>query len=736
MWGTRSDPIRNPGHADVKGREGVSERSNLRLLVLVVLVISLLGTMLARLYYLQVMEGAEYRAAAVNNTVREVVEPAVRGLVIDQAGRPLVSNRTSLVVTVDRQTLAREEDDGAAVVARLAQILDLPVEKISERLKTCGSEGAKPPPVCWNGSPYQPIPIASDVNAQTALTIMEKRSDFPGVNAKLTAIREYPAPFNVNAAHILGYLGPVTEEQLAEQGDSDAWDRLRRTDVVGRSGVEDSYDAQLRGKPGVTMLAVDTAGRVTGTLEEKPPQSGDYLVSTIDAHLQSVVEKELVGAVQRAQRQGYPGDSAAAVVLDVRNGNVLAMASYPTYDPDIWVGGVTQKQFQALMESDSLASNAIQGLFAPGSTYKVVSTAAAGREGYTLYGDYNCPNKVRLGTQTFRNYESAGYGRISLARALEVSCNTVFYNIANRMWEQAGGSDANRNSPDPIAETAEMFGFGSRTGIDLPGESGGRISGRDFKARNWEAKKDTWCKNAVEGYPETRKTDPKLADYFAAIDKENCADGFRWREGDALNAAIGQGDTVVTPLQMAVAYAAIANGGTVYEPRVVKAIVDAQGRTVEKFEPAVKSQLDVPRSTINFLKRTLPGVTTDGSGEDPFIGFPLDQIPVASKTGSAQVTGDKVSTSWFASYAPANKPRYAVVMMVTQGGTGSKTSGPGVRNIYEALFGVKGGTVDPNRSVLVDGAPSKRLPTIRPDGTPVLPRGEQSGFPEQRAEGS
>lgn len=724
------------GRADEKGRGQVSERSNLRLLVLGVLVISLMGTMLARLYYLQVMEGAEYRAAAVNNTVREVVEPAVRGLVVDQAGRPLVSNRTSLVLTVDRQTLSREKDGGAAIVARLAEILDLPEEKISERLKTCGSEGASPPPVCWNGSPYQPIPVASDVKAQTALTIMEKRSDFPGVTAKLTAIREYPAPFNVNAAHILGYLGPVTEEQLAAQGSTDAWDRLRRTDVVGRSGVEDYYDAQLRGKPGVTTLAVDTAGRVTGTLEEKPPQSGDYLVSTIDAHLQSVAEKELVAAVQRAQRQGYPGDSAAAVVLDVRNGNVLAMASYPTYDPEIWVGGVTQKQFQALMESDSLASNTIQGLFAPGSTYKVVSTAAAGREGYTLYGDYDCPNKVKLGTQTFRNYESAGYGRISLARALEVSRNTVFYNIANRMWQTAGGNDANRNSPDPIAETAEMFGFGSRTGIDLPGESGGRISGRDFKARNWEAKKDTWCKNAVEGYPVTRKTDPKLADYFAAIDKENCADGFRWREGDALNAAIGQGDTVVTPLQMAVAYAAIANGGTVYEPRVVKAIVDSQGRTVERFEPEVKSTLDVPESTINFIRRTLPGVTTDGSGEDPFIGFPLAQIPVASKTGSAQVTGDKVSTSWFASYAPANKPRYAVVMMVTQGGTGSKTSGPGVRKIYEALFGVKGGNVNPNRSVLVDGAPSKRLPTIRPDGTPVIPRGSQSGFPESGDGGS
>lgn len=714
----------------------MSERSNLRLLVLGVLVISLLGTMLARLFYLQVLEGSEYRAAAVNNTVREVVEPAVRGLVVDQAGRPLISNRTSLVVTVDRLALQREDDKGEAVIARLANILNLPQENIADRLKTCGSEGAKPPPVCWNGSPYQPIPIASDVQAQTALTIMEKRSDFPGVNAKLSAIREYPAPFNVNAAHILGYLGPVTEEQLTEQGDTERWDRLRRTDVVGRSGVEDSYDTQLRGKPGVTTLAVDTAGRVTGTLEEKAPQSGDYLVSSIDAHLQSVVEKELVGAVQRAQRQGFAGDSAAAVVLDVRNGNVLAMASYPTYDPSIWVGGVTQKQFKSLMEGDSLASNAIQGLFAPGSTYKVVSTAAAGREGYTLYGDYNCPNKVKLGTQTFRNYESAGYGRISLARALEVSCNTVFYGIANRMWEQAGGSDATRSSADPIAETATLFGFGARTGIDLPGESRGRVSGREFKATNWEAQKDTWCKNAVEGYPETRKTDEKLADYFTALDKENCADGFRWREGDALNAAIGQGDTIVTPLQMAVAYAAIANGGTVYQPRVVKAIVDSEGRTVEKFEPKVNSQLDVPRSTINFLRRTLPGVTTDGSGKDPFIGFPLDQIPVASKTGSAQVTGDKVSTSWFASYAPANKPRYAVVMMVTQGGTGSKTSGPGVRKIYEALFGVKGGSVDPSRSVLVDGVPSKKLPTIRPDGTPVIPRGDQSGFPEQAGAGS
>lgn len=705
----------------------MSERSNLRLIVLGILIFSLFATLVSRLFYLQVMEGDEYRAAAASNSVREVVEPAVRGLILDQAGRPLVSNRTSIVVTINRQELNQQDGKGDVVIKRLAEILGTTPESIAERLLPCGTEGAPKPPICWNGSTYQAVPVASDVDPQTALTIMEKRSEFPGVTAKLTAVREYTGPFDVNAAHILGYLGPVTEEQITEQGQLDAYDRLRRTDTIGRSGLENFYDAQLRGKPSVTTLEVDTSGQVTGTVDQKAAVSGNYLVSTIDAKLQSVVEKQLVAAVQRAQGQGYPGDSGAAVVVDVRNGQVLAMASYPTYDPGIWVGGVSQKQYKSLVKSDSLSSNATQGLFAPGSTYKVVSTAAAGKEGYSLYADYQCPKQVELGTQIFRNYESSAYGRISLTRALEVSCNTVFYGLADRMWKAAGGNDATRDSADPIAETASMFGFGSPTGIDLPGESAGRVSGRAFKVQNWEAKRDTWCENAITGYPETRKTDPKLADYYTALDKENCADGFRWREGDALNAAIGQGDTTVTPLQMAMAYAAIANGGTVYEPNLVKAIIGADGTVIERMAPTVKSQLDLPKSTINFLQNSLPGVTTDGSGETPFIGFPLNQIPVASKTGSAQVTGDKVSTSWFASYAPANKPRYAIVMMVTQGGTGSKTSGPSVRKIYEALFGINGTTVDPNKSVLIGGAPSKTLPVIRPDGTPVTPKGKMSG---------
>ncbi len=697
-------------------------------MILGVLVLSLLGTLVSRLMYLQLLSGESYRAAAQSNTAREVVNPAVRGLILDQVGRPLVSNRTSMVVTINRVTLEREADGGKRVINRLAKALEIPAEQISDRLMTCGEEGAKPPPVCWNGSPYQPIPITNDVKPLTALEIMENRTEFAGVIARLEALRIYPTPFNVNAAHILGYLGPVTEQQLDEQGNSTAIDRLRRTDVVGRSGLEAYYDTVLRGTPAVTTLEVDTGGRVTGTVDERPAVPGRYLVSSIDARLQSVVEKQLVDAVQRAQEQGYPGDSGAAVVIDVRNGHVLAMASYPTYDPTIWVGGVTKKQFEDLMSSDSLSSNAIQGLYAPGSTFKVVSTAAAGKEGLNLYGEYKCPNRVKLGSQIFRNFESAAYGKITLARALEVSCNTVFYGIADEFWVRGGGPDSTKASPDPIAEVARMFGLGSKTGIDLPGESTGQVSSRLFKGANWEAKKDVWCRNAVEGYPETRKTDPKLADYFTALDKENCADGFRWREGDALNAAIGQGDTSVTPLQLAMVYAAIANGGTVYEPQVVKGIMSPDGKVVEEVKPKVKSKVAVPKATIKFLQNTLPGVTTDGSGETPFEGFPLDQIPVASKTGSAQVTGNKVSTSWFASYAPADKPRYAIVMMVTQGGTGSKTSGPSVRGIYEAIFGITGEVVNPADSVFIGGAPRKDLPVVRPDGTPVSPQGKDSGM--------
>ena len=704
----------------------MSEKSSLRLIVLGVLVASLVGTLLARLFYLQLVAGDQYKAQAASNSTREVVTPAVRGLILDQHGRPLVANRTSLVVSVDRSELLREEDDGAAVLARLAEALGVTAESLQQRLMPCGSEGAPPLPVCWDGSPYQPVPVAKDVDTETALKIMERRADFPGVMAQLEAVREYPAPFDANLAHVLGYVGPVTQEQLDAQGDSTDPARLRARDLVGRNGLEAQYDGELRGIPGVTTLAVDQAGRVTGTVSETEPVAGNYVVSTIDAHLQQVVEQALSDAVLRSRDAGEIADSGAAVVIDVTNGDVLAMASYPSYDPQIWVGGITTEDYTRLLETKALSSNAIQGTYPPGSTYKAVTTVAAAREGYDLEGTYDCPGDYTVGSQRFRNFESSGYGPISLRRALEVSCNTVFYRIADELWLKSGGLYAPDGAPDPVAETADEFLLGHATGIDLPNEAAGLVSGRDEKLMVWEQRRDGWCADAKAGFPDVRKENARLADYYTALAKENCLDGFRWRNGDAINASIGQGDTAITPLQLAMAYATIANGGTVYQPHVAKAILSSRGEVIQQVTPTVRGTVQAPEGTFDFLRTALAGVTTDGTGRIPFDGFPLDEIPIASKTGSAQVFGAKSTTAWYASFAPADDPKYAVVMMVTQGGTGSLTVGPSIRTIYEALFGVVDGVVDPTQSVLVGGAPSTTLPVVKPDGTPVIPADEAS----------
>lgn len=713
----------------------MSDRSTVRLVVLGVLIVSLVGTLLARLFYLQVVVGDEYAAQAASNTTREIVSPAVRGLILDQRGRPLVANRTSLVVSVDRAVLSRQDDDGDAVLARLGDALGVTPQSLRDRLLPCGSDGAPPLPICWDGSPYQPIPVAKDVPTETALKIMERRADFPGVSAQLEAVREYPAPFDANLAHVLGYVGPVTQEQLDEQGDSTDPARLRSRDLVGRNGLEAQYDAELRGIPGITTLAVDQVGRVTGTVGESDPVAGNYVVTNIDANLQSVVETSLEDAVMRSREAGEIADSGAAVVIDVTNGAVLAMASYPTYDPQLWVGGISNTDYDKLLADQALSSNVIQGTFPPGSTYKVVTTLAAAREGYDLYGTYDCPGDYTVGSQRFRNFESSAYGPITLERALEVSCNTVFYRMADEMWLKSGGLYAPDGAPDPIADMADAFALGRRTGIDLPNEAAGLVSGREEKLAVWEQRRESWCADAKEGFSDLREENPRLAEYYTALAKENCLDGFRWRNGDAINASIGQGDTSITPLQLAMVYAAIANDGTVYQPQVAKAIVSSGGEVVRQFEPVVRGEVQAPEGSFEFLRASLAGVTFDGTGRIPFEGFPLDEIPIASKTGSAQIFGDKSTTAWYASFAPADNPRYAVIVMVTQGGTGSVTVGPSVRSIYEALFGVVDGVVDPSQSVLIGGEPSTTLPIVRPDGIPIVPEASDDAADEPASEG-
>ena len=256
---------------------------------------------------------------------------------------------------------------------------------------------------------------------------------------------------------------------------------------------------------------------------------------------------------------------------------------------------------------------------------------------------------------------------------------------------------------------AKAFGLGKDTGIDLPAESSGRIADRAWKKAYWEKMKGVWCKG-----------DKTKSAYVQQIYRENCADYWQFRAGDAVNFAIGQGETVTTPLQMARVYSAIANGGTLWKPQIAKAVVSPSGKVVKEFKPIATGRVPVSAGTLSYIRNALAQVPVAGTAVTPFLGFPLDKIPVGAKTGTGEVFG-KQTTSWFSTFAPANRPQYAVVMMVSQGGTGGGTGGPSVRKIYDALFGVNGGTINPRAAVLGGNAPPAVLPKIRPDGTLVSP---------------
>ncbi len=715
----------------------MSERSNLRLAVLGVLLLSLVLTLVGRLFFLQVVSAEVYTAKASANQFRYVVTPATRGLILDQLGRPLVANRTSLVVSVDRTALADQKDKGAAVLHRLAKALGVSDTSIKYRLETCGKDAHEKPPICWNGSPYQPVPVAKDITQDLALTIMEKRSDYPGVSAGLEAVREYESPFGVNAAHLLGYLGPVNDTELQVQKDALAAGQkippeslLRSRDLIGRAGLESQYDDTLRGVPGVKKLSVDLSMAVTGTVGETQPTPGNYLVTNIDARLLAVAEKQLYEAILRGRSRTergtsthYKADSGAVVVMDVTNGHVLAMASWPSYDPSVWVGGISKTEYSALTATAAntpLLSRATQGQFVPASTFKIVSASAALQNGYTQDGPYPCPGSLTIAGRKFNNFEGEAPGPVSLTKGLAVSCDTMWYQIAKDFWIKDGGLKPTK-PVDAIENMAKSYGYGKKTGIDLPSESSGRVGGRAFKKARYDALHDAWCRRAVNGYPEY--TDKARAARDKAIASDNCKYGDIYQVGDEVNLAIGQGDTAVTPLQVATAYSALANGGTIWQPQVTKGIVSSSGKLVTAIKPLRTGRLPVSAANLAFLRNAFSQVTSEtyGTGYNAFKGFPLAQIPVAAKTGTGQASNNQQSTSWFSTFAPANKPKYAVVMMVSQGGTGAGTSAPSVRKIYEAIYGITGSTVDPTKSVLLGGSPVSKLPTIKADGTPVYP---------------
>jgi penicillin-binding protein 2 len=688
----------------------MNQRARLSLLVVQIFIFSLLVGLLGRLFYLQVAAGPKYRDAALSIQSRDVITPATRGLIVDSSGVPLALNRVGIAVTVDRTKIDRLPDKGVAVLQSLATLLGLQYADVFQRTRLCGELAKGLRAGCWTGSRFQPIPITKEADPEIALRIVERSDQYPGVSATPVSIRNYPGNAGVNGAHLLGFVGPLTEEDLSGANGRSYF----RSEVIGKAGLESQYDQYLRGTPGIRTVIVDRKEAVTSTSLNSKPIGGEHLVTSIDARVQASAESALADAVKRARAYGKPADGGAAVVMDVTNGQILALASYPTYDPNAFERGLTVAEAENLYSQKAgvpALSRALQGLFAPASTFKAISVVAAASAGYDLNGNYNCPSEVKVGTRAFQNFESKAQGRISLKKAIAISCDTVWYRIAFDEWLRDGGLKPKSNANDYFYNAAKGFQVGLKTGIDLPSESTGRLADREWRRAWYAHNKDFYC-NYKERAPKSQQSA-----FLIQLAYENCLDGDKIRAGDAVNFSIGQGDTVITPIKEVQIYAAIANGGTIWKPTIAKAIVKTDGTVVKTFAKEKLGTIPANKETLAFLHSALREVIISGTGSGVFSGFPL---AISGKTGSGEVFGRnangsaKAPTSWFASYGPTENPRFAVVMMVSQGGFGSTTSGVGVRKIYETLFGVQGSKVVSAKILFPSGVPPVTLPKISP----------------------
>ncbi|WP_237565930.1 penicillin-binding protein 2 [Ornithinimicrobium cerasi] len=646
-----------------------------------VLAVLVLGSLLVgRLTHLQVVRHDDLAAAAAEVSTREVVTPALRGRILAADGSPLAANAPSTVVTVDPAALLGAPDEGRSLVTAAAEALGLPVEQLWGRTRLCGTEGAPPAPACFSGSPYQPVPLAFDVDPVAALALLERPEDYPGVGVTTIPVRDYPAPEGVNAAHVLGFLGRATQEEVEDpDGAVDAQDRL------GRAGLEQVYDERLRGTPGVTTVTVDPRGVVTGQLGRTDPVPGPDLRTHLDTEVQQAAEAALHRAVLQARADDAPAASAAAVVLRPDTGAVVAAASWPTYDPGVWTRGVSQGEYERLLDparGQPLLNRVVAATYPPASTFKVVSLPAALQTGVDPGEEYPCPGAVTIAGQRFTNNESEAYGELDLPRIMEVSCDTVFYRWAYDHWRDLGGLDQDSDAGDRYVAVARGFGLGQATGVDLPSEAAGLVPSREWKRATWEATREQTCARAEEGYPE--ESDPERRAFLEQLARENCTDGWQWRPGDAVNFSIGQGDVQVTPLQLATVYAAVAEEGRVWQPQVAAGLQGQDGTVVETFDPVRIGTVSLDAEALAQVRDGLDGVNTAGTAAAAFAGWPHAAYPLAGKTGSAESFG-RTATSWYASYGPTTDPEYVVVVVVEQGGLGGEVAAPAARAIWEVL---------------------------------------------------
>ncbi|CAA9239689.1 MAG: Peptidoglycan D,D-transpeptidase MrdA [uncultured Acidimicrobiales bacterium] len=626
-----------------------SDGPRLRMGVLAIVVGSLFAALFARMWYLQVLTADELRLAADENAVRTVVQPAPRGRVLDRNGVVLVDNRPSNVVAID--TAALDVDERRPVLARLAPVLGVPVEELVERLEDPSA------------SPILPVPVAEDVSDEVLIRLRERQDELPGVVARRVAVRAFPQ--GVLAAHLLGYVGEVSPEQLAELEGLG----YEPGDVVGKAGVELAYDRELRGEDGTMSVEVDAAGKPLRVVDTEAPQAGHDVVLSIDAEVQRVAERGLAQGLESARGRRFSDDDAplvadagAAVVLDAKEGSVVALASYPTFDPAVFDDGLSQAEFDALNDPGAgvpQLNRAIQGLYAPGSTWKPVTAAAALRTGLIDRrttvddrGSYRIPGC--RGGCTRRNAGGAAYGRVDVRAALAVSSDVFFYGLGNDLWARRDALGATA-----MQEVAAELGLGERTGVEILGERRGAVPTPALRAARHE--------EDPVAFPEGG-----------------------WFVGDNVNLAIGQGEIAVTPIQIANAYATLANGGTRFEPNLALRVQRPDGSVVREVPPRITGTVPVAPEVRDVVLEGLRDalVVPGGTGVDAFRGFPLDRYPVAGKTGTAQAP-PRQDTALFAAVAPLGDPRHVVTVVMEQAGFGSTSAAPVARSIFGRISGLE-----------------------------------------------
>jgi penicillin-binding protein 2 len=613
----------------------------IRIGVLLIIAFTLFGVVTFRLWFLQILSGDSYVAVAADNRLREVTVEASRGVIYDRNGKILVENRAGLsvgILTMDMWDPKKNPQEFAEEISGLSMILDVPE---SELLKAY--EKAKK-------DPYVTYTIKEDVPENTVVAYLKEHSnEYPGVQVEKAFLRRYP--FKSLATHVLGYVGEISQNDLERE----EFATLKAGAHIGKDGVERTYDSFLRGTDGWKTVEVDAAGRPKQFLEDVPPTPGANLVLTIDIDLQEAVENALVEGIQRAHEDKFVNAAGGAVVaLDPRTGEVLALASYPDYDPSLWVGGMTKQKYSELTAEQAhhpLFNRAINGLYPAGSTFKPFVAAAALNAGLiTPESTFDCNGKYSAAQQTWKDWLKQGHGPgVNLTKAIVESCDVYFYNLGNLLYQQ----------PSPVLQDGvRRFGFGQTTGIDLPGET----------------------------------TQTRVPDKYWKRENGETAEDRLWKTGDEINLAIGQGDLLVTPMQMAVALAAFANGGTVWVPHLGFQIKDASGNVIHQFESEQRSQLGINQAILDVIKNGMTLVTQDAHGTAcaAFEGFP---IPVAGKTGTAEKKPDD-DYALFMAYAPADPtrvPEIVVVALIEQGGHGSSVAAPVVRRVLEAYFHTESG---------------------------------------------